>query len=370
MPPFTTDSFYTTSHSLTNNPPTHPLLSPSSHFLQDDEERLGFMEAGAMDGAAASAVPPAALPQQQANSAGTPPTNWANALCRTRHPVAATFHVAFKTSALFIYLFQSALGFSYVGAFIAVTLLLAADFWAVKNVTGRLLVGLRWWNRLTPDGRGNEWIFESSPNHADVPALDRRVFWWALYAAPAAFGLLFVTSFLSLSWDWALVSAVACGLTGANLLGYLKCSGEAQKRLAATLAAAAPAGGPFGGLGQIAASAFAAPGFASFLGGMGGGGGGVGGGGAGGAAASALGAAAAAAVAAANAAAAAGAVGSQAGAGGVGAAGGGVGGGAAGRQTAARSGPGGGVISDFDAVADPFGSRAYAASAQAEHVVI
>ncbi len=30
--------------------------------------------------------------------------------------------------------------------FIIVIILSAFDFWAVKNVTGRLLVGLRWWS--------------------------------------------------------------------------------------------------------------------------------------------------------------------------------------------------------------------------------
>ena len=44
--------------------------------------------------------------------------------------------------------------------FIAVILLLAFDFWTVKNVTGRLLVGLRWWNRVKEDGT-SEWVFES-----------------------------------------------------------------------------------------------------------------------------------------------------------------------------------------------------------------
>lgn len=29
-----------------------------------------------------------------------------------------------------------------------------------KNISGRLLVGLRWWNEVKPDG-SNEWIFES-----------------------------------------------------------------------------------------------------------------------------------------------------------------------------------------------------------------
>ena len=44
--------------------------------------------------------------------------------------------------------------------FITVILLLAFDFWTVKNVTGRLLVGLRWWNRVKEDG-SSEWVFEA-----------------------------------------------------------------------------------------------------------------------------------------------------------------------------------------------------------------
>ena len=44
--------------------------------------------------------------------------------------------------------------------FIVVVCLMAADFWTVKNVTGRILVGLRWENQI--DEEGNEqWIFES-----------------------------------------------------------------------------------------------------------------------------------------------------------------------------------------------------------------
>jgi hypothetical protein len=36
----------------------------------------------------------------------------------------------------------------------------SADFWVIKNVTGRLLVGLRWWNEVKEDG-SEEWKFES-----------------------------------------------------------------------------------------------------------------------------------------------------------------------------------------------------------------
>jgi hypothetical protein len=49
---------------------------------------------------------------------------------------------------------------NFVGVFIVEILLLSFDFWTVKNVTGRLLVGLRWWNEIKEDG-SSEWIFES-----------------------------------------------------------------------------------------------------------------------------------------------------------------------------------------------------------------
>lgn len=78
-----------------------------------------------------------------------------------RHPFAAFFHVFFRASALIVYLILSYVFSGYfVELFIAVILLLAFDFWTVKNVTGRLLVGLRWWNRVKEDG-SSEWVFEA-----------------------------------------------------------------------------------------------------------------------------------------------------------------------------------------------------------------
>lgn len=37
---------------------------------------------------------------------------------------------------------------------------LSLDFWTVKNVTGRLLAGLRWWNVVDSEGN-SQWKFES-----------------------------------------------------------------------------------------------------------------------------------------------------------------------------------------------------------------
>lgn len=41
-----------------------------------------------------------------------------------------------------------------------VVILLSLDFWTVRNVSGRTLVGLRFWNQV--DDTGNSfWVFES-----------------------------------------------------------------------------------------------------------------------------------------------------------------------------------------------------------------
>ena len=47
--------------------------------------------------------------------------------------------------------------------YIFVISLCAFDFWTVKNVTGRILVGLRWWSTISEDGK-EEWNFEALQN--------------------------------------------------------------------------------------------------------------------------------------------------------------------------------------------------------------
>ena len=140
-------------------------------------------------------------------------TTWRNFICRSSHPVAAFFHLAFKSGALVLYVLGGWFGVDYVSTFVLSVLLLAFDFWTVKNVTGRLLVGLRWWVAIREDG-SNEWLFESAPG-AQVPALDYRIFWWTLYAAPAAWAVLGVLALITLDVEWLLVTVVALGLTGA-----------------------------------------------------------------------------------------------------------------------------------------------------------
>ena len=59
-----------------------------------------------------------------------------------------------------VYLFCGYVSSSFIASFVFIVLLLSADFWTVKNISGRLLVGLRWWNYIDEDGK-SQWVYES-----------------------------------------------------------------------------------------------------------------------------------------------------------------------------------------------------------------
>jgi len=149
------------------------------------------------------------------------------------HPVAALFHVAFKLAALLVYLFCGWFGNeSFVLNFLLVVLLSAVDFWTVKNVSGRLLVGLRWWNEVKEDG-SSAWVYESGDEQklAAMNPNDGYVFWTALYVAPICWLVFAVLNLLRFSFDYLIIVAVAFVLTGSNALGYTYASRDAKQKI-------------------------------------------------------------------------------------------------------------------------------------------
>ena len=107
------------------------------------------------------------------------------------HPVAAVAHVGFKLAALVVYVTCEWFNSNFVLNFVTCVLLLAADFWVCKNVSGRLLVGLRYWNEIDEEGVST-WRFESRDAEGMklVSPQESTLFWYTLYGAPAAwFGL-------------------------------------------------------------------------------------------------------------------------------------------------------------------------------------
>eukprot|EP00697_Spironema_sp_BW2_P016252 gnl/Spiro4/7426_TR3889_c0_g1_i1.p1 gnl/Spiro4/7426_TR3889_c0_g1~~gnl/Spiro4/7426_TR3889_c0_g1_i1.p1 ORF type:complete len:203 (+),score=43.54 gnl/Spiro4/7426_TR3889_c0_g1_i1:56-664(+) len=146
------------------------------------------------------------------------------------HPVATAFHFVFKAGAFVSYFFGS----DFVLVFIFCVLFSAFDFWTVKNVTGRLLVGLRWWNQVKEDGT-SQWVFESRSEleQSVMHPTESRAFWLGMYIPVFVWGLFAV--FTILNPKWLLVCAVPITLLMANLVGYRWCSQEAVSKTSSSL---------------------------------------------------------------------------------------------------------------------------------------
>ena len=78
-------------------------------------------------------------------------------ISKAAHPVACVFHLLFKATGVLSYLFFGVFTNSQIVVFISVLLSACLDFWTTKNITGRLLIGLRWWNaaELLPEDFDN-----------------------------------------------------------------------------------------------------------------------------------------------------------------------------------------------------------------------
>ncbi|KOB79151.1 Uncharacterized protein OBRU01_00967, partial [Operophtera brumata] len=176
------------------------------------------------------------------------------------HPYIVFFHWVFRSAAIVVYVLCGWFSESFIASFVLVVLLLSADFWTVKNISGRLLVGLRWWNYVDDDGKSHwnrvnqnesrlfwmglilcplvwslffivclfglrfKWMNRVNQNES-------RLFWMGLILCPLVWSLFFIVCLFGLRFKWMLVVLIALTLSGANLLGYIKCKFGAKQDL-------------------------------------------------------------------------------------------------------------------------------------------
>ena len=114
-------------------------------------------------------------------------------------------HFFFKACGLASYMLLNLFIGNYTLTFIVVILLAVFDFWVVKNLTGRILVGLRWWSQVNADG-SEEWKFEGL-DEKKSGGVDSFMFWTVLYVTPIVWLVLLVSSALS----FALYNITLCG---------------------------------------------------------------------------------------------------------------------------------------------------------------
>ncbi|XP_037655852.1 Golgi apparatus membrane protein TVP23 homolog B-like [Choloepus didactylus] len=152
---------------------------------------------------------------------------------KVRHPVASFFHLFFRVSAIVVCLLCELSSSSFIACMVTV-ILLSCDFWAVKNVPGRLMVGLRWWNHIDEDGKSH-WVFESrkaSPQeNKTVSEAESRIFWLGLVTCPVLWVVFAFSALFSFGVKWLAVVIMGVVLQGANLYGYIRCKVGSRKNL-------------------------------------------------------------------------------------------------------------------------------------------
>ena len=79
---------------------------------------------------------------------------------KPHHKILLFSHLALKLMAIIMYLGSGLFRLGYITTFITVVMFLSMDFWLTKNVSGRLLAGLRWWNHVNDKGE-MKWYYES-----------------------------------------------------------------------------------------------------------------------------------------------------------------------------------------------------------------
>ncbi|UCS22459.1 uncharacterized protein HLK63_K09757 [Nakaseomyces glabratus] len=150
--------------------------------------------------------------------------NFYDTILRSSHPLLMAFHLAGKAAPLAFYI----AGFlfpSFTALFITIVLLLAADFYFTKNISGRRLVQLRWWYDSSATST-ETFTFESHKQYTAGPPInpiDSKLFWWSMYLTPAIWFVLGILAILRLKLITFILIAVATCMTGWNTYGFRCC---------------------------------------------------------------------------------------------------------------------------------------------------
>lgn len=153
---------------------------------------------------------------------------------RLKHPYVTAFHLVFRVTAIVVYMFCGWFSDSFIASFVTVILLLSLDFWTVKNITGRIMVGLRWWNYVDDEGKSH-WLYENKKNVApnQMDPAESRIFWLALIIPSSLWAVFFIIALFGLKFKWLLLVSIAIIFNWANLYGYVKCKMGGDKNISA-----------------------------------------------------------------------------------------------------------------------------------------
>lgn len=212
------------------NTSTQSIHQPSDFTLKDPPK---LMYQNRVTGKTLKALKALSLKQQRAIIAELTSVQNSKSVC-------CFFHLFFKFFSAFAYLFLSMVISSTLTNFLLVLGCVVLDFWITKNVTGRRLVGMRWWSagelgfETDFENSANNWRFESFSINLNYNPFDVNVFWvgnlfMAVFWLLMAFGKI-----LSFNLLWGLLTMIAAGLACTNFYAYILCYKYQRQQMASS----------------------------------------------------------------------------------------------------------------------------------------
>lgn len=157
------------------------------------------------------------------------------------NPTICIVHLIFKILAITTYILGGWF-FNSITIFIFVSTFGVLDFWVVKNISGRILTGLRWWRVIDEEGK-EKWIFESHDQDLKNNKIDGVFFWYGQIFASVFWVCMTFVKVLTMSPFWVILSSASFGLSGTNLYAYYMCRKDFKKKMNNILGGSMSVGG-------------------------------------------------------------------------------------------------------------------------------
>ncbi|KAF8584984.1 DUF846-domain-containing protein [Ramaria rubella] len=214
---------------MSNGHVTTPLLNT---IEPDDQSDLTYVPSGRINTSTPSREPVVLNPTNHA-ATGTAPTpgDLEAEIKRIIRSLALFCLYLFRVGAIATYILCGFFTENYVLSTVVVVVLLAMDFWNCRNVAGRILVGLRYWNQVDEDGE-SYWVFETRDPSMPANPVDSKMFWIALYTFPVLWTLLLIVSILKFSISFLPIVILALVFNLTNAIGFTYADRDAKTRWA------------------------------------------------------------------------------------------------------------------------------------------
>ena len=160
-----------------------------------------------------------------------------NYIYQSNHPTICFLTILFKALTIIAFIILDWIIDTTALVYLLVILFSAFDFWLCKNISGRLLVGLRWWNEVKDNGQ-EVWIYESK-HEIKESGSDSHIFWGLTYTAPLIWLFFTIWDIMRLKLIWASIAGACFVFNMINLMGFFRCSKRQQAKASAVSAQAA-----------------------------------------------------------------------------------------------------------------------------------